>query len=69
MISQHKRIGRRTTPYGLYNIMDFGKHYGSNIQTIIEQDPDYLAWCCDNVGGFRLTDEAEAALDEALLEG
>ena len=63
-----KRIGRRTTPYGLYNMMDFGKWYGSHIQTIIDKDPDYLVWCVENVAGFELDDEAEYQLDGALLE-
>ena len=29
------KIGRRTTPYGLHNIMDFGKWYGWEISAKI----------------------------------
>lgn len=65
---KERRIGRRTTPYGLYAVMDFGKWYGSQIQAIIEKDPDYLAWCLDNVAGFELDSEADYVLELALLD-
>ena len=35
----------------------FGKYKGSRIDDILETDPEYLAWCVENVKGFCLDDE------------
>jgi len=26
----------------------FGKHKGHQIEDVIEDDPSYIEWCCDN---------------------
>lgn len=61
--------------YGLYDRLNFGKYkketvqgraIGKTIKQIIRDDPDYLLWLLDNVAGFSLDDEAEAALDAEL---
>lgn len=56
----------RGIPYGLYNMIDFGKHEGRHIRQIIQDDPDYLVWCLENVSGFELTDEADEVLEDRL---
>jgi len=53
-------------PYYLYNRIDFGRrHKGELIRDIIEEDPDYLAWCLDNIDGFVLGEDAEKELEVA----
>lgn len=26
----------------------FGKHNGSQLEDVIDDDPDYIEWCCEN---------------------
>ena len=60
-------MNRRLLPYCLHTRLDFGKWEGATIQTVIEKDPDYLDWCCDNVDGFELDDEAAYELETRSL--
>lgn len=55
--------------YGLDDKIKFGQYKGKAIRWIIQHDPDYAAWAYDEVAGFDLDEEAEAALDEAYFEG
>jgi hypothetical protein len=52
-------------PYGLRIRVDFGKHKGKLIRDIIEEDPDYIAWCLDNIDGFVLDEDAQKEFDVA----
>lgn len=47
--------------------MDFGKHAGETIDDVIDSDPQYLEWACDNVTGFaeRLEDGLEEDIRDA----
>lgn len=37
----------------LDSIFKFGKHIGQQLEDVIEDDPDYIEWCCENeVGDF-----------------
>jgi hypothetical protein len=56
---------RNGKPYGLYNRFDFGKHYGEQVQEVIRRDPDYITYCLNKISGFKLTEEAEEAYEEA----
>jgi len=38
---------------GLQDVFKFGKHKGEQLEDVIEDDPDYIRWCCENdIGGF-----------------
>lgn len=53
-------------PYGLYNRIDFGtRHRDEYVKDVIAEDPDYIAWCLDNIKNFRLTEEAMIEFEEA----
>lgn len=32
----------------LEDLFKFGKHKGQQLEDVIEDDPEYIAWCCDN---------------------
>lgn len=56
------------TIYTLQTKINFGKYKPDDvvIGELIESDPDYIAWCVENVEWFELDDEAEKELDAAL---
>ena len=33
---------------GLDSVFIFGKHKGDQVEDVIEDDPGYIEWCCDN---------------------
>lgn len=43
-------------PKHFNNIMPFGKYKGKLIGDIIQEDPNYLLWCCKNLS-FELDEE------------
>ena len=43
---------------GLDSRLGFGKHKGVEVWRLIEEDPDYLKWCIENMPGFSLDNEA-----------
>lgn len=52
-----------TKPISLSSKMYFGKYKGETIEDIIENDPQYVDWCLENVKHFSLNDEAEELLN------
>lgn len=34
------------------------KHKGKKVKEVIEQDPDYIAWCINNIENFHLSEPA-----------
>ncbi len=42
----------------LESILWYKKHKGKRIIDVIDQDPDYINWCMENIEGFRLNEEA-----------
>ena len=56
-------LGRRSK-------LGFGKHKGEAIDDLIDSDPQYLEWCCDEVVGFseRLEDGIEEDIRDAAEE-
>jgi hypothetical protein len=45
--------------YKLTSVMRFGKHQGSPIQWIIDNDRDYITWAREHIIKFMLNAEAE----------
>jgi hypothetical protein len=33
---------------GLDDIFKFGKHKGDQLEDVLDDDPDYIAWCVEN---------------------
>lgn len=54
---------------GLKDQLGFGKHAGDTFADVMDDDPEYISWCMENVDDFegRLTDEALEAIAEAGL--
>jgi hypothetical protein len=50
--------------------LDFGKHAGETVDGLIDSDPQYLEWCCDEITGFseRLDDGIEDDIRDAAEE-
>ena len=46
--------------------LKFGKYSGLSVREVIEDDPEYIEWCLDEVDSFKLNDEAMALFDEYL---
>jgi hypothetical protein len=42
------------TGLDLDQILWFGKHQGRTIEDVLDDDPRYLMWACENVDGFEL---------------
>lgn len=53
------------TTFTLETKIKFGKYKDDNVTVgqTIQSDPDYIAWCVDNIEWFELDDEAEKELD------
>lgn len=45
---------------GLDDSMPFGKHKGSQIEDLVEDNPSYIRWLCEN--------STHVEFDEAVLE-
>lgn len=56
------------TIFTLQTKIKFGKYKSDNVTVgeLIESDPDYIAWCVDEIEWFELDDDAEKELDAAL---
>lgn len=52
-------------PKHFNNTMPFGKYKGKLIGDIIQEDPSYLQWCCDNLS-FELDEECLELLDYSI---
>jgi hypothetical protein len=51
--------------FGKYSERDLPK--AMTIEEIIDQDPEYLVWCLDNVSGFDLHFEAMETLMDVTM--
>ena len=47
-------------PVGLAERFDFGKYRNKSIREVIAEDPEYIAWCIENVDNFELNNQAYA---------
>jgi hypothetical protein len=56
------------TTFTLQTKIKFGKYKTDNVTVgeLIESNPDYIAWCTDEIEWFELDDEAEKELDAAM---
>lgn len=44
--------------YTMSDRLTFGKYRGFTIQEVIQKDADYIEWCKNTIGGFRIIDES-----------
>lgn len=54
---------------GIYkpdDTLTFGKHEGEKLEDVIVDDPTYVAWCCDEIDGFELDEEAAQLLETSM---
>ena len=58
------KSGDITAPSGLDWEFTFGKYEGETIRYLLEEDPNYIIWCADNVGWFDI----EAYIYDLALE-
>ena len=60
--------------FSLSDKITFGKYSNKElpvamtIEEIIDQNPEYLAWCLDKIDGFELDDKAFRIFDDAMIE-
>ena len=52
--------------YSLSSVMRIGRYRGAIVDEIIRTDPDYIVWCCKNVNGFCLDEEALKVLETCI---
>jgi uncharacterized protein (DUF3820 family) len=50
----------------LDHVLTFGRHRGRTIEDVLEDDPRYLLWVCENVDDFELDDVVAHELERAL---
>lgn len=48
--------------YDLDDCLPFGKHQGRLIEDVLDEDPNYLLWCLENVDDF----EVDKALQDEI---
>ena len=44
-------------------VYPYGKYRGYPLEDVVELDPHYVRWCCDELPGFRLDPTARAELE------
>ncbi len=49
----------------LHYKIQFGVHKGKTIKQMLEEKPDYIRWCFENIDWFDLSQEAYEALKRA----
>ena len=47
---------------GIYDVLSFGKYQGKTILWVLDNDPSYLVWCCENVINFRMPETVKKEL-------
>ena len=52
------------TGLGINDKMLFGKHKGELIINMINENVSYIHWCIENVGSFKLSNEAYEKYEE-----
>ena len=50
---------KHSKPLGMDSILNFGKHEGEQIEDLIEDDPEYLAW---------LIEDRQKEFDEEVMQ-
>jgi hypothetical protein len=49
-----KKDGDKTI-YGLADKLNFGKYKGIAVKELVEENPNYLLWCEENIAWFKLS--------------
>jgi hypothetical protein len=51
--------------YDLDDELNFGKYKdsGKTVEDIIEEDPDYIRWCIENIETISFSDDIESMVD------
>ena len=39
---------------GIYNLFNFGKYKGKTLLHVIDNDPQYIIWCINNIKEFKI---------------
>jgi hypothetical protein len=53
--------------FNLRRSMPFGKYRGYSMKSIIDQDPGYVYWAMENIGGFSLASDAHDYYQDKIL--
>ena len=59
-------LRQKARALSLSDTLTFGKHKGLTVQQVVDKDPRYLAWACQNVSWFDLDVEARRAGQRAI---
>ena len=49
-------------------VFTFGKHKNETAKTVLQDDPQYLKWCNDNIEWFKLTATDLDRVDDAIKD-
>lgn len=47
---------------GIYTIFNFGKYKGKTLLYVIDNDPQYIIWCIDNIEDFNINEKLKLEL-------
>ena len=47
---------------GIYTIFNFGKYKGKALLHVIDNDPQYIIWCINNIKDFNINDKLKVEL-------
>lgn len=48
----------KPSPWSLDRVFNFGKHKGSTLRDVIQDDVEYVSWCMAEIENFELDNEA-----------
>lgn len=51
----------------LSDVLDFGKHEGEDVDSVIRSYPYYIQWCVETINNFKLDEEADELLTMSLF--
>ena len=54
------------TKLGLRHRMHFGKFEGVRVCDIIEEEPDYIRWCSENLDKIYFSDKVKRRVEDEL---
>jgi uncharacterized protein (DUF3820 family) len=47
---------------GIYSLFNFGKYKGKTLLHVIDNDPQYIIWCINNIKDFNINDKLKVEL-------
>lgn len=50
------------------SMLTFGKYKGQRVSDILERDPDYIAWCTENISWFRFRPQKMMTKEGILIQ-